>query len=62
MALSRAYVGQARQAGEGAIELTYQDELRDLPVEQFALGETYALIIANTLEVLPCCEIWAGGE
>lgn len=44
------------------MELTYQDELRDLPVEQFALGETYALIIGTTLEVLPCCETWAGGE
>lgn len=33
--------------------LTYQDQLRDLPVEQFALGEGYALIIGNALEVLP---------
>jgi len=33
--------------------LTYQDQLRDLSVEQFALGEGYALIIGNALEVLP---------
>ena len=47
-------MAQATQTGEEAIQLTYHDELRDLPVEQFALGGRHALIIGNTLEVLPC--------
>jgi len=33
--------------------LAYQDTLTELPVQEFALGEDYALILGNSPEVLP---------
>jgi len=37
----------------GASDLAYQDTLTELPVQEFALGEDYALILGDSLEVLP---------
>jgi len=33
--------------------LAYQEAIKDLPVEELALGEGYALILGDALQVLP---------